>query len=346
MASATEGIHMQLESVRAAARAAFEAHTAKARATARAGPLPPPTRVHQPGLREALLLHACRHAAARGFELHARRWKRVLAPRALGSAAPRPGALWRWRCERVICAAIAQKSRSSPLSHPAEVSELAVGLPAWIRTLRAAACARAQAAAVVAKQHATIISAAITAPPRAALAPLHDTRGYAQHVARASAARAAGLCALCTRSAPASTPRESPAELTAAVALRYAGRPDELYRRQSGRRFAAHRRACREAAVGRATKELKAEAEMARRRGGDRLRSAPGAPRYVFDGGDHAYVYGSRISQAPRLRESMLRKYSAPAPQPLAPVPDALQIAKQCAESRPMFHTRVMNRFG
>lgn len=325
----------QLLEARRAAHAAYEAQRFKrsnacaaTAATSTSACTSSTSRVKNAGLREALMLHACRYAAARATEQLISRNRRKRAGYVLGNGtSPRREAFWKIRAERVhivmLEAALASAARTT------EAIEEEIKQPRWLN-IRYIAVLRAMSARNAVKQDCkpvAIVAAAPTAKPMflTKSAPL----GYAEYIARASAARAAGALG--------PTYRVSCIEEKERLAIfrRYAGLPDEMYRRHSGRRYGKWRRM-------NANTIAKVEAEMVRRRGADRLEAGTvGASRYVYDGGEHVYAFSCRITAAPRLRATMVRKYSTREATTLEPRPDA----KQLASKTPMFHTRVMNRF-
>ena len=342
----------QLACARAEARAAFERHCTDVRAKMRCelpGLLP---RATLPGLEEAILLHRCRHAAARAFERRRVVRNFCACSEKLGHGELPVGALWVARMERVCAVKVAGEEVVSGTSTKKDVCADTSRLPKWLRDIRAIKYAAFVAtrkddgdgcpkekSSTEAVETTNCQSVSEKLMESKCSAPIRDTRGYAQYVARAAAAHAAGAsCATQKKST-------NTAELDDATTMvrRYRGMPDELYRRRHGRAFARWRRQQREAdAVARA------EAEMARRRGSDRLhtqRSETDARPFAFDGGEHAYAYNTRITEAPRLRAQMVRKYASPAPQPLVPGLQGREKALQFADSAPMFHTRVMDRF-
>lgn len=133
-----------------------------------------------------------------------------------------------------------------------------------------------------------------------------------------------------------------------AVHKRYAGKPDEIYRRKTSRRYAVWRRQQRQAQLAESQKVSKAEHAMRDSRGVDQLMTHRSvgdrsfAP-FLFDLESRAYAFSSRISEAPKLRNAMLQKYSVPKASGNAT--DSLRTARLAAEVNPLFHTRVMNRF-
>lgn len=291
-------------------------------------------RSHIPGLREAILLHRFMFAAARASIRNARAIRR---PSKLGSAAPRVGLIWTARAEAIerLLLKRAQCKRIQIHNAPsADASdEVVCTMPRDLVAIRAKRYATRKVR--ITPAIAPLPDTSETAEPIAIIVAesmdTYGTRGYAQHVARCMARQ--GL----------SSKRRVYAALDTAASVRaiYAGLPDELYRRRTGRRYGRWRRT-----VGATGPLEKAEAEMARRRGHDRLRtsSAPDSPTtFEFDGGAE-YAFSTRITAAPRLQAAMMAKYNSPAPRPLVQV-DARARAVAFAEQRPMFHTRVMDRF-
>ncbi|KAI0562011.1 hypothetical protein FGB62_68g171 [Gracilaria domingensis] len=133
------------------------------------------------------------------------------------------------------------------------------------------------------------------------------------------------------------------------VRKRYLGKPDELYRRKTARKFARWRRQQREKEKQKVAAEIRAEKEMKRRRGYDHrltmreARDATFAP-FLFDTSCNAYAYSSKITEAPKLRKIMMTKYSDTRKSSDGQQ-DQWERARQAAETNPLFHTRVMNRF-
>ena len=330
--------------MRAEARAAFERHCEEVTAKLRCEPSGLLPRVLFPGLEEAILLHRCRHAAARAFERRRllKSWCKGGSGK-VGHGELRTGILWIARMERVCVSNDSQKKVKSNVKD--EVCFEMLRLPKWLCNIRAT-----KYAAYIATKtncievHSTVPSTSTSEfenvreepVPLKPIAPISDNRGYAQHVARMAVAHANCAKNIVTRTTPKLDDAKS-------MIRRYAGMPDELYRRRHGRAFARWRRQQREADT-----VARAEAEMARRRGLDRLqtqRAEMDARPFAFDGGEHAYAYNTRITEAPRLRAQMVRKYAAPAPQPLVPQLQGREKALKFADSAPMFHTRVMDRF-
>lgn len=133
-----------------------------------------------------------------------------------------------------------------------------------------------------------------------------------------------------------------------AVHKRYAGKPDEIYRRKTSRRYAVWRRQQRQIQLANSQKVAKAEHAMRDSRGLDQLMThRPAGDRsfapFLFDLESRAYAFSSRISEAPKLRNAMLQKYSVSHASGNAT--DSLRTARLAAEVNPLFHTRVMNRF-
>lgn len=133
-----------------------------------------------------------------------------------------------------------------------------------------------------------------------------------------------------------------------AVHKLYAGKPDEIYRRKMSRRYAVWRRKQRQIQLAESQKLAKAEHVMRDSRGVDQLMThrhvddCSFAP-FLFDLESRAYAFSSRITEAPKLRNVMLQKYSAL--EAGEDATDSLKTARLAAEVNPLFHTRVMNRF-
>lgn len=130
---------------------------------------------------------------------------------------------------------------------------------------------------------------------------------------------------------------------------RYAGKPDEMYRRKNSRKFASWRRRMQELRLATAKRAENAETNMRATRGYDQLQTQRSygdrtlAP-FLFQSDTHAYAYSSRISEAPKLRKVMIEKYSTLTT--VGSAVDPYRKAVEAAENSPLFHTRVMNRFG
>ncbi|CAN8061570.1 unnamed protein product [Agarophyton chilense] len=133
------------------------------------------------------------------------------------------------------------------------------------------------------------------------------------------------------------------------VSRRYVGKPDELYRRKTARKFAKWRRQQREQEKEKMAAEIRAEKEMKRRRGYDhrlterKARDSTFAP-FLFDTSCNAYAYSSKITEAPKLRKVMITKYTD-ADESSNEQEDQWERAREAAKTNPLFHTRVMNRF-
>lgn len=133
-----------------------------------------------------------------------------------------------------------------------------------------------------------------------------------------------------------------------AVRKLYAGKPDEIYRRKTSRQYAVWRRKQRQIQLADSRKLASAEHMMRDSRGVDQLMThRPADDRsfapFLFDLESRAYAFSSRISEAPKLRDAMLQKYST---LDVSRHPtDSLKAARLAAEVNPLFHTRVMNRF-
>jgi hypothetical protein len=137
-------------------------------------------------------------------------------------------------------------------------------------------------------------------------------------------------------------------QLSAPPREAYGGGPQaQLYRRIAARRFAAWRREQRAMEAADSLTLREAEHEMKRRRGHDllltgrRVGETAFAP-FLFDNANNTMVWSSKISEKPSLRAAMLQKYSSPDP---ASCIDQKGLAHHHAETKELFHTRVMNRF-
>lgn len=327
-------------STRAAAYRAAQA----ARPQARRSQRKPYERIYFPGLRDALMLNACRHAASRSAAAaHVARRAQSHRPLRLGKGAPPSD----WRAVRKArCAAlpwikrhaVQKKASSSQItsSLPSIVPRSA--LPDDVRRARAACFRRSRGPAPLFPRP----PPPVWRPPLCTV--LDDDAGYRQHVTRAADGLEHRLYGLRPQGGPkaggvTSVPFDAAAEAAAAME-RYAGRPDELYRRRMGRRFAAHRREQRSLAE-------RAEREMRRRRGSDRTQSGRRAGDtsfvpFAFAQPDGAFFFSNSITQA---RQTMLAKYTAPMPQAVAAPLEGRDKAVQAAHEKALFHTRVHNRF-
>eukprot|EP00177_Eucheuma_denticulatum_P002822 GFKZ01005061.1.p2 GENE.GFKZ01005061.1~~GFKZ01005061.1.p2 ORF type:complete len:371 (+),score=59.91 GFKZ01005061.1:77-1114(+) len=169
-----------------------------------------------------------------------------------------------------------------------------------------------------------------------------DESGYAVHVTRCRDASRKG-CKMLIRQGEVDR-RDTFEE----VRKLYMGKPDEIYRRQTARKFARYRREKREREAESLKQSTRAEMEMKRRRGHDHLLTARGngdasfAP-FLFELDSNAYAFSSKITDAPKLRKVMIEKYSKD--DNGANNVNGWQKAQQAAETNPLFHTRVMNRF-
>lgn len=170
--------------------------------------------------------------------------------------------------------------------------------------------------------------------------------GYDIHVSRCRDVYVQGRTSLVMVNGPKSATHFDTFE---EVKSRYAGMPDELYRRKTARRFARWRRKRRELEIEKVATELRAEKEMKRRRGYDQrltsreARDSSFAP-FLFETDCHAYAYSTKITEAPKLRKAMIEKYND-SDEARQDVPDQWERALNGARSTPLFHTRVMNRF-
>jgi hypothetical protein len=131
------------------------------------------------------------------------------------------------------------------------------------------------------------------------------------------------------------------------VLAAYGGLPDEVYRRKHSKRYAVFRR--QEKA--RAREEIRilasAEREMKRRRGHDllltdRLVGETDFAPFLFDNANNCYAFSSKISDKKTMRAAMVQKYSTV-------IADSgmsgIELAEHHANTKELFHTRVMNRF-
>lgn len=169
-----------------------------------------------------------------------------------------------------------------------------------------------------------------------------DQSGYTVHVARCRDALRKGCKTLMRQGEFAR--RDTFEE----VRKRYIGKPDEIYRRRTARKYARYRREKREREAEALKQSTRAEMEMKRRRGHDHLLTARDngdasfAP-FLFELDSNAYAFSSKITDAPKLRKLMIDKYSKD--DNGANDVNGWQKAHLAAETNPLFHTRVMNRF-
>lgn len=172
-----------------------------------------------------------------------------------------------------------------------------------------------------------------------------NANGFAQHVGRCREGIRIGLKALkLTSDNKAKVKLDSFEE----VKKRYTGKPDEIYKRKTARKFARYRRKRREEEEKMHKTCNRAEAEMKRRRGHDHLLTtrkngdSSFAP-FLFQLESNAYAFSSKITEAPKLRKAMLSKYSTK--DESYGKANGWDKAQEAAEANPLFHTRVMNRF-
>lgn len=171
-----------------------------------------------------------------------------------------------------------------------------------------------------------------------------DSNGFAQHVSRCQEGFRAGISKLHAHG----TTKKVNLDTFDEVKRRYAGRPDEVYRRKTARKFATFRRQRRQMEEEESKRTMSAETEMRRRRGHDYLLTSREvgdssfAP-FLYELDSKAYAYSSKITEAPKLRKVMMNKYLAR--NDAAGEPNAVEKARLAAESNRLFHTRVMNRF-
>lgn len=189
------------------------------------------------------------------------------------------------------------------------------------------------------------------------------------HVSRCRASLASGASRLLSQASERTVVRVT----AEAVRRKYAGKPDEIYRRKNSKRYAAWKRRVQEMAKASQSRVQSAEHKMRSSRGFDQLLTQRSygdtsfAP-FLFDTESHAFAFSSKISEAPKLRKVMLDKYAssdkrnkkytletcatsstamnASKGSPQHQVVDSLQKAHVAAQTNPLFHTRVMNRFG
>lgn len=126
------------------------------------------------------------------------------------------------------------------------------------------------------------------------------------------------------------------------VRRRYAGRPDELYRRKTSRRWSVWRRAAAARASDAERAVVDAEREMKRRRGAVADIGTSSFVGYGWDNEARVYQFCDKINGKKELRERMLRKYGTRE--------DGAEIgprekAEIMAQTKELFHTKVMNRF-
>lgn len=189
------------------------------------------------------------------------------------------------------------------------------------------------------------------------------------HVSRCRASLASGASRLLSQAS-----ERTVVHVTAeAVRRKYAGKPDEIYRRKNSKRYAAWKRRVQDMAKASQSRVQSAEHKMRSSRGYDQLLTQRSygdtsfAP-FLFDTESHAFAFSSKISEAPKLRKVMLDKYASSDERnknytletcatsaattngsegsQRQVVVDSLQKAHVAAQTNPLFHTRVMNRFG
>lgn len=187
------------------------------------------------------------------------------------------------------------------------------------------------------------------------------------HVSRCRASLASGASRLLSQASERTVVRVT----AEAVRRKYAGKPDEIYRRKNSKRYAAWKRRVQDMAKASQSRVQSAEHKMRSSRGYDQLLTQRSygdtsfAP-FLFDTESHAFAFSSKISEAPKLRKVMLDKYTSSDERnkkytlescttstatngdacPQHQVVDSLQKAHVAAQTNPLFHTRVMNRFG
>lgn len=333
-----------------AALAAHRSVAARAFHIHRTTPVPPPTpyvRSLFPGL-SVYLEHAARRYIA--FKAHCisnpSPQSSPLVSRALGTGSPIHNPIFKvrrerwlqWLGEKAHRARLPMFPTLSTLSH---ILPLICGIPSDVRA-RYAKLHRAHLTKMAVRPRPCVLK-----PPRRLGNITHHDQNIIvhvalhEHVARCRASLANGHAML-------TTGVQMPLDTFDQVRARYAGTPDPLYRRKSSRKFAAHRRRRREMAAAAARRVTDAEAGMHARRGHDQVLSGRKAgdtsfAPFLYELDNGAYVYSSRITEAPKLRGKMIDKYSTPAK---CVGVDSWQKAQVAAETNPLFHTRVMNRFG
>lgn len=132
----------------------------------------------------------------------------------------------------------------------------------------------------------------------------------------------------------------------AEVRRRYNGRPDELYCRRTARRWSVWRRAAAARAADAERAVVDAEREMKRRRGTTGCVREEGAGvgfvGYRWDTDEVVYAACDKINGKKALRERMLAKYGSVE---AADEVGLREKAEIMAQTKELFHTKVMNRF-
>jgi len=140
-------------------------------------------------------------------------------------------------------------------------------------------------------------------------------------------------------------------EMSRCVEELYCGLPDEVYKRKQSKKFAVYRRQKLQSERIAADRVRLAECGLRKSRGkqNDHIGTNNaygnnGFRPFLFNNEHTTFAYTSSITQNHKHRENMIRKYvelgsSAEQEQ------NALIAAQQLAREKPMFHTRVMNRF-
>lgn len=124
------------------------------------------------------------------------------------------------------------------------------------------------------------------------------------------------------------------------VLKRYCGKPFELYRRKASKRFAGYRRRT-------SVEEGKAERMRKRSRAVkvDRLMSGEGrATPFLYANENVTWMYCDGWGAEGRKRK-MVKRYAEMSENDIDSKLERLEKAKNIAQSAPMFHTKVMNRF-
>lgn len=271
-------------------------------------------------------------------------------------AAPRRVAWLRYLAERAhrltaTAPACALHAAQLPCAIPADVRAR------FARRLRALLDRRAGAPLGTAcKMYASERAPPVGLPPRAlgTQSPPPRAPPCANHAARCAASLERGDSALPAAAQSRVNDATADGEVDTFEKTRgiYAGKPDALYRRRTSRKYAAWRRVQRDLETAQLQKQRDAERAMRASRGPDYLQTGRKAGDtsfvpFLYELDSKAYAFSSRISQAPKLRKAMVDKYSAGGEIAGGGVgTNGLAKAHLAAETNPLFHTRVMNRFG
>lgn len=350
------GVSAALTTYRVEAAARFSRLQSATHRAARQGHVTPYQRESFSGLSSLLQLLAERYRShqARGTCIEREKSERT-SGRMLGYGVPRTGF---WRERKVRCQQLRMRLRGVPVARYMKRKEerLQERVHTYKGTsIEAERCAYIPRDVLLKREslyrtfciQRTLHEAAVRTAPFESCAPIRDGRGYSQYVVRARKGflnRRREVLPLRVEGT------KCKVDCAEEVMMRYGSMPDEIYRRKSARRYAVWKRLRREEEERHARYVRRAEAEMRKRRGHDLTLSSLDETEkcfkpFVFEQEENAYAFSSKISQAPKLRKTMLTKYSVPAPQAPVRELDSLQRAQLVAETKSLFHTRVMNRF-